>query len=131
MNISTAHSSARAAAARLPALQASFNLLDNGAGQARIDFFDSAQNLLASLPLRTTPGILVPETFQIQLSVPVEVQIGLTGEATSAKVYDNTGGLWADDLTVTNSLGTGDIRLEDTLLRAGSFLRLVFATFQG
>ena len=131
MNLSTAHAAARAAAARLPALQASFDLLDGGAGRARIDFLSAENTVLAALQLRDGAGIIVPETFQIQITVPVEVQITATGEATQAKVYDNAGSLWATDLSVTNLSGSGEIKLSDTMLREGSFVRLVVATFQG
>ena len=131
MNLSTSHTAARAAAARLPALQASFDLLDGGEGRARIDFLSADNIVLASLLLRDGAGILVPEAFQIQLTVPVEVQIGTTGEATQAKVYDNAGSVWATDISVTNEAGSGEIKLSDTMLREGSFVRLVVATFQG
>ena len=50
MNLSEAHLDARAAAARLPALQASFDLLDTGAGQASVEILDATNAVLVAIP---------------------------------------------------------------------------------
>lgn len=131
MQLSVAHDAARAAAARLPALQASFDLLDSGAGQARIDIRDATDAVLVSVPIADGVGTIDSEIFQITLTVPIEAQIATGGTADHAVIYDNTGAVWADAVTVSDEAGSGEIKLATTSLQAGAFCRLTSAVFQG
>lgn len=131
MNLSTPHAAARDAAARLPALQASFDLLDAGAGQARIDILDALDTVLVSIPIADGVGTLDAQAYQILLTVPIEAQIDAGGDADHAIVYDNTGAVWADGLTVSDEAGSGEIKLAATVLQQGAFCRLTSAVFQG
>lgn len=131
MNLSQAHLAARDAAARLPALQASFDLLDNGAGQARIDILAALDVVLVSIPIADGVGTVDADLYQIALTVPIEAQIDVDGDADHAVIYDNTGAVWADGVTVSDALGDGEIKLASTALQAGAFCRLTSAIFQG
>ena len=133
MQLSVAHEIARAAAARLPALQASFDLLDSGAGQARIDIRDATDAVLVSIPIADGVGTIDSVLFQIALTVPIEAQIATGGAADHAVIYDNTGAVWADAVTVSDDApeSTGEIKLATTALQAGAFCRLTSAVFQG
>jgi len=131
MQLSPAHEAARAAAARLPALQASLDLLDAGAGQARIDICDALDVVLVSIPIAEGVGTLNTELFQIALTVPIESQIATGGTADHAVIYDNTNAVWAEGVTVSDEAGSGEIKLATTALQAGAFCRLTSAVFQG
>lgn len=131
MQLSVAHEAARAAAARLPALQASLDLLDLGAGQARIDILDALDVVLVSIPITDGVGTIDSVLFQIALTVPIEAQIATGGTADHAVIYDNTGAVWADAVTVSDEAGSGEIKLATTSLQAGAFCRLTSAVFQG
>jgi hypothetical protein len=133
MQLSEAHITARTSAARLPALQASFDLLDSGVGQARIDIRDALDAVLVSIPIADGVGTIDSELFQIALTVPIEAQITTSGDADHAVIYDNTGAVWADSVTVSDDApeATGEIRLATTALQAGAFCRLTSAVFQG
>ena len=131
MQLSVAHDAARAAAARLPALQASFDLLDSGTGQARIDIRDATDAVLVSIPIADGVGTIDSALFQIALTVPIEAQIATGGTADHAVIYDNTGAVWADAVTVSDDAGSGEIKLATTALQAGAFCRLTSAVFQG
>lgn len=131
MQLSVAHEAARAAAARLPALQASLDLLDLGAGQARIDILDALDVVLVSIPITDGVGTIDSVLFQIALTVPIEAQIATGGAADHAVIYDNTGAVWADAVTVSDEAGSGEIKLATTSLQAGAFCRLTSAVFQG
>ena len=131
MNLSAAHSTARTAAARLPALQASFDLLDSGAGQARIDILDALDTVLVSIPIADGVGTLDAQAYQIILTVPIEAQIATGGDANHAVIYDNTTAVWADGVTVSDEAGSGEIKLASTVLQQGAFCRLTSAVFQG
>lgn len=133
MNLSQAHLDARNAAARLPALQASFYLLDAGAGQARIDILDALDVVLVSIPIADAVGTIDSGLFQIVLTAPIEAQIDADGTPDHATIYDNTGSVWADGVTVSDSApeATGEIKLASMSLQAGAFCRLTSAVFQG
>lgn len=133
MNLSSTHIAARTAAARLPALQASFNLLDSGVGQARIDIRDAMDTVLVSIPVADGVGTIDSDLYQIILTVPIEAQIDVDGEVDHAVIYDNTGAVWADAVTVSGDApeSTGEIKLATTSLQAGAFCRLTSAVFQG
>jgi len=133
MQLSAAHLAARAAAARLPALQASLDLLDAGAGQATIEILDATNAVLVTIPIADGVGTLNAETFRITLTVPIEAQVAIAGTPASARVKDNTGALWADSITVSDDApeSTGEIKLASTNLQAGAFVRLTSAVFQG
>ncbi|MDD3674978.1 hypothetical protein [Thauera propionica] len=131
MQLSVAHAAARDAAARLPALQASFGLLDSGAGQARIDILDALDVVLVSIPIADGVGTIDTDLFQIILTVPIEAQIATAGTADHAVIYDNTSEVWADDVTVSDEAGSGEVKLATTTLQAGAFCRLTSAVLQG
>lgn len=131
MNLSAAHLAARDAAARLPALQASFDLLDAGAGQASIVIRDAADAVLVTIPIAEGVGTIDAQTYQIILAVPIEAQIATAGTPDHAIIYDNTGAVWADGVTVSDDAGTGEIKLASMSLQAGAFCRLTSAVLQG
>lgn len=131
MILSAAHLAARDAAARLPALQASFDLLDSGAGQASIVIRDATDTVLVTIPITEGVGTIDAQTYQIILAVPIEAQIATAGTPDHAIIYDNTGAVWADGVTVSDDAGTGEIKLASMSLQAGAFCRLTSAVFQG
>lgn len=133
MQLSTAHLAARAAAARLPALQASLALLDSSYGRARIELLDAGSAVLAAAWLQDGAGTIDESAFQLVLAVPIEGAIGLAGTPASARVLDATGGLWAEGLTVSDDApeSTGDIKLASTTLHVGHFVRITSAVIQG
>lgn len=133
MQLSAAHLAARAAAARLPALQASLDLLDAGAGQATIEILDATNAVLVTIPIADGVGTLNAETFRITLTVPIEAQVAIAGTPASARVKDNTGALWAEGITVSDDApeSIGEIKLASMNLQAGAFVRLTSAVFQG
>lgn len=131
MNLSAAHLAARDAAARLPALQASFDLLDAGAGQASIVIRDATDTVLVTIPIAEGVGTIDTQTHQIILAVPIEAQIATAGTPDHAIIYDNTGAVWADGVTVSDDAGSGEIKLASMSLQAGAFCRLTSAVFQG
>jgi hypothetical protein len=133
VNISAAHDAARAAAARLPALQASFALLDSGAGQASIAFYSGAEpagDLLATLTLGDGAGTVDTTNFLINLSTPVEGQVDASGTATWAKILTSEGAEWGT-VTVSDDAGSGEIKLATVDLVAGAFVRLTSGVIQG
>lgn len=133
MQLSAAHLAARDLAARLPALQASFDLLDAGAGQARIDIRDALDVVLVSIQIADGVGTIDADLFQIVLTAPIEAQIDADGTPDHAIIYDNTGAVWADGVTVSDAApeATGEIKLASMSLQAGAFCRLTSAVFQG
>jgi len=131
MNLSAAHLAARDAAARLPALQASFDLLDAGAGQASIVIRDATDTVLVTIPIAEGVGTIDAQTHQIILTAPIEAQIATAGTPDHAIIHDNTGAVWADGVTVSDEAGTGEIKLASMSLQAGAFCRLTSAVLQG
>lgn len=131
MILSAAHLAARDAAARLPALQASFDLLDAGAGQASIVIRDATDTVLVTIPIAEGVGTIDAQTYQIILAVPIEAQIATAGTPDHAIIYDNTGAVWADGVTVSDEAGSGEIKLASMSLQAGAFCRLTSAVLQG
>lgn len=131
MILSAPHLAARDAAARLPALQASFDLLDAGAGQASIVIRDATDTVLVTIPIAEGVGTIDAQTYQIFLTVPIEAQIATAGTPDHAIIYDNTGAVWADGVTVSDDAGTGEIKLASMSLQAGAFCRLTSAVLQG
>ena len=131
MNLSAPHLAARDAAARLPALQASFDLLDAGAGQASIVIRDATDTVLVTIPIAEGVGTIDAQAYQIILAVPIEAQIATAGTPDHAIIYDNTGAVWADGVTVSDDAGTGEIKLASMSLQAGAFCRLTSAVLQG
>lgn len=133
MNLSPAHAAARAAAARLPALQASLALLDSGAGTASIVIYSGvspAGDLLATIPLADGVGHIDESAFKIILTAPMEGQVTTSGTAAWARIVDNMGVWWAD-VSLSDADGSGEIKLESLALTPGVFVRLTSAAFQG
>lgn len=146
MDISTKHSDARTAAARIPALNASLALLEaENPDPAQIDFYSDpvpttpgdtpTGDLVVSIPLNSSAGSVDADLFQIQLTAPFEAQITganpSTGTSTTwARVIDGDGDWWAD-VSVSDESGSGEIKLQTTLLYNGAYCRITSAVFQG
>lgn len=146
MDISTAHAAAREEAARIPALQASLDLLAGPPGPASIAIFSSPRPApgeapsaaaLVTIPLAAGAGTIDAQSAQIVLATPIEAQIAADGAGNWARIYDGAGAWWGD-ASVSNTAGTGEIKLDDgetvagdAQLAAGAFARLVSAVLQG
>lgn len=134
MILSPAHAAARTEAARLPALQASFARLTDTPGPARIEIYDDADpgagDVLVVIEMASGIGSIDEGQVRINLTAPIEGQIIKTGEALSARIFDGTEAWWAD-ATVSNTSGSGEIKLQDTALVVGAIARLTSAHFQG
>lgn len=136
MILSPAHTAARAAAARLPALQASFNALVAAPTPAEIRFYDNADPdavgaaVIATVTLADAVGAVDEATYRINPTVPREGQVATTAAALSARVFDGTGAWWGD-ATVSDTAGAGEIKLQDVSLVVGSVARITAAYFQG
>jgi len=134
MILSTPHATARDAAARLPALQASFDLLVANPAPAVIQFHTGADpatgTLLATVALDAAVGSVDAATFRIVLTAPIEGQAAVDGVAGCARVLDAAGAHWGD-CTVSDTTGSGEIRLADLNLAEGAFVRITSGHFQG
>lgn len=134
MILSPAHTAARALAARLPALQASFDALVAAPNPAEVRFYDNADpdlgEVIATVALANAVGAVDDVTYRINLTMPREGQVTVTAAALSARVFDGTGAWWGD-VTVSDTAGEGEIKLQDTSLVSGSVARITAAYFQG
>lgn len=139
MDLSTAHTAARAAAARLPALQASFDLLDSGTAAPYVEIYGTTRPApggasggtpLVSVTMSNPPGTVDAELFRIVLTVPIEGQIAVAGDAVWARIYDGAGEWWAD-ASVSDEAGSGEIKLQVVTLAVGAFVRITSAILQG
>lgn len=134
MMLSLAHIEARAEASRLPALLASLALLTDGPYQPCIKIHaapdpDSGAHL-ATINLAAGVGGVDESTLRLNLIVPLEGVVLAEGVAACGRVMDATGSVWGD-VTVSDILGDGELKLETTALRPGTFARLLEAYFQG
>ncbi|WP_157384643.1 hypothetical protein [Thauera sp. 27] len=131
--MSPSHLAARAAAARLPALYASLAMLDSGVGRARIELLDAGATVLAVVWMQDGAGGVDESAAQLVLTTPMEGAIAAAGTPVAARIRDATGALWADGLTVSDDgpESAGDIRLADTDLVPGHFVRITLAVIQG
>jgi hypothetical protein len=138
MDLSPAHEAARQAAQRLPALQASFDLLD-GASNPTIDFYTAPRpdpgdtptgTLLVTVNMADPPGSVDDEAFEITVTVPIEGLIAETGVTTWARITDGDGAWWAD-ASVSEIDGVGEIQLASTSLVEGATARITNAVFRG
>lgn len=134
MILSPAHEAARVAAARLPALQASFARLTDTPGPATIEIYDDADpgagDVLVVIEMASGVGNIDEGQLRINLTAPIEGQIVKTGDALSARIFDGAGDWWAD-ATVSDTVGDGEIKLQDTALVVGAIARITSAHFQG
>ena len=134
MILSTPHAAARDAAARLPALQASFDLLVADSQPAVIQFYTGADpdtgTLLATVALDAAVGSVDGASVRINLTAPIEGQAAVDGVAGCARVLDAAGAHWGD-CTVSDTAGSGEIQLADVTLVAGAFVRITSGHFQG
>lgn len=139
MDLSTAHATARNAAARLPALQASFDLLDSGANASYIELYATTRpasggapggSPLVTLAMSNPPGTVDGTLYRIALTVPIEGQIAIAGSPVWARIYDGAGAWWAD-ASVSDEAGSGEIKLQSLDLAQGAFVRITSAVFQG
>lgn len=138
MELSPAHLSARAAAQRPAAISASHVLLEQGAGDIRIELFEGpapvAGASAASPPLSTVlipdPTVLDTELFRIDLPEVADALIVATATASWARITNRNGDWWAN-VAVSDADGDAPIQLETTALVAGALLRLISGRFQG
>lgn len=146
MHISPKHADARDEAGRLPALQASLDLLSADTQTARIELYGApapaepgdppaTAPLLAVIPLGSPPGTLDSGAMTITLTTPIEGQIdGADPESGTlvvwARVFDGAGDWWTDaDVSLTG--GEGEIQLDTLTAYDGAFARLTSVVFQG
>lgn len=139
MDVSTAHTNARNTAARLPALQASFDLLDSGASAPYVELYATTRpapgaapggSPLVTVTMSNPPGTVDGALFRIVLTIPIEGQIAVAGDALWARIYDGAGAWWAD-ASVSDEAGSGEIKLQTITLAVGAFVRITSAVFQG
>jgi len=144
MDLSPQHEAARSAACRLPALAATLALLAENAQVATIALYGTARpspgdppgaDPLVLLSCSSRFGVIDEELFQIQMDVPIEAQV--TGadpvDGTAAlwgRVFDGSGD-WAGDLSVSDSQGSGELKLISAVLYNGEFSRVQSGVFQG
>jgi hypothetical protein len=159
MDISTTHDNARVTACRVPALQASLDLLAAAAPEgpfATIALFGTAKPApgadpggtpVVTIPLTEAAGSVVGDPgYQLQIAVPIEAQID-GADATLgtiplwARIYSADASWWGD-ITVTVEGGGGEAQLVATGLEGdpavpvarlynGAFARLTSIIFQG
>ena len=114
MDISAAHDSARVTACRVPALQASIDLLIAAAPEgpfATIALYGTAKPApggdpgglpVVTIPMTETAGVVAGDPdYQLQIDVPIEAQIDGADPATGtiplwARISGPTGAWWAD-----------------------------------
>ena len=144
MDLSTNASDTRLAACRIPGLTALLGLLNASPHSGVIQFYSSlrpdagatpAGTLVVAIPLPATAGSVNSGLFQIQLTVPLEAQITGADPATGttvtwARLVDGDGD-WFADLSVSDEAGSGETKLQTTLLYNGAYCRLTSAVFQG
>ena len=134
--LTQAHKDARAAAARLPALQASLDRLLTGEGVPVIaivaDTPEAPGAVLATINIDgdVPPAAVTEENYRIVIATPIEAQITTTGTAGHAQIYDAGGALWGT-CTVSDSEGSGEIKLASLSLVQGAIARLTSAHIQG
>lgn len=131
--LSLSHDTARQQAARLPALQASYGLLTVGDNNAVIIFYEGVPGvgtLLAEIAIPTANLTLDAGAYQIKTTGTLEGQVATAGAVSHARILDRNGDIWGD-ATVTDEAGEGDIKLQETTLQAGAFVRITSATLQG
>lgn len=133
LTLSPSHQAARQEAARLPALQASYDLLMATPGEAVVQLFEGtpgAGTLIAELAMPADVLSLDTENVLIQTTAAIEGQVTTAGTADNARILDGAGAWWVD-ATVSDENGAGDIKLQDNALQAGAFARITSAVFQG
>lgn len=145
MDLSDKASDAQTAACRIPALTALLALLELQAPDlAHLDFYPAprpdpgdtpAGSVVVAVELAATAGEVDTDLFQIQLTVPLEAQITGADPAngatvTWARLVDGDGD-WFADVSVSDEAGSGEIKLQTTLLYNGAYCRLTSAIFQG
>lgn len=145
MNLSTKASDAQTAACRIPALTALLALLElQNPDAAHLDFYPDprpdpgdtpAGSVVVAVELAATAGAVDTDLFQLQLTAPLEEQITGADPATGttvtwARVVDGDGD-WFADLSVSDEAGSGEIKLQTTLLYNGAYCRITSAIFQG
>lgn len=142
--ISAAHEAAVAEAIRIPALEARLAMLASAdSSRATIEYFGGTQptegGSTAPTPIVThdltaRAGVIDEALKQIVFDVPIETLIAGADVAgttcTWARIKTPAGTWWAD-MPVTDEAGAGPIKLENTLLENGAFLRMTAAVVQG
>ena len=133
--LSTKATAARTAAARIPALQACLDLLQNSI----LNVYDGIKpatpestpdgNLLASIQFSTF-GTIDTANYWIDLIVPVEGVVLLSGTATYGIILDGDGDPFCD-VVVTATGGGGEIQLASAALTQGAFIQIVSGRITG
>jgi hypothetical protein len=145
MDISTKHDDARIAASRIPALNASLALLEAAdPDPAHLDLYGGTrpdpgeatlEDLVVSIEVAATAGEVDEELYQLQVTVPLEAQItgadAETGTTVTWGRWIDGEGDWFADVSVSDEEGSGEVKLQTTLLYNGAFCRLTSAIFQG
>jgi hypothetical protein len=137
MDLSPAHTAARAAPLRLAAITASHTLLETGEGDIVIQCYpdprpapgDPGGVMLVAI---TAEAASVLDTDNLRITLPdnIEGVILANGTATWARILNRAGEWWAD-ASVSDEAGAGEIQFDSTTMGAGAFARLLTAQFQG
>jgi len=145
MDISAKLIAAQTEAARIPALLAALVLLEReNPDPARIDFYTDpvptpgdtpTGDLVVSIPLGASAGTVDTELYQLQLTVPIEGQITGANPSTGstvtwARIIDGDGD-WFADVSVSDEAGSGELKLQTTLLYQGAYCRAISGVFHG
>lgn len=145
MILSTAHTDARAAAVRLPALAASLALLaSSDATRASLTFYGGtppadgaapAGDALATAQLTARAGVVDSGAFAIVLDAPIEAQVTgadpAAGTATTwARILTPAGDWWAD-VSVGVAGSGADVIVSSALLLQGGFVRVTEFVVEG
>lgn len=145
MDLSAKAIAAQTAACRIPALTALLALLDlQNPDMAHLDFYPDprpdpgatpAGSVVVAVELAATAGSVDSDLYQLQLTTPLEAQI--TGAdpvdgtvVTWARLMDGDGD-WCANLSVSDAAGSGEIKLQTTLLYNGAYCRIIDGVFQG
>lgn len=134
------HEDARIQACRVPALQASLDLLVERGEKAKLLLFDGTQPAageggttpIVTIELSSGVGSVNEALRQINLDIPVEGSAITNSPVTLTwcRITDGDGDWWGD-FSVSESGGGGEIIVTKTLVDDGDVCRLVKATFQG
>ncbi|XZG69234.1 hypothetical protein ACTSKR_11280 [Chitinibacteraceae bacterium HSL-7] len=154
MDLSVEHMTARQTAVRVPALQASLNLLvGDDINRATVALYASTRPAAGEAPgaapvvtiaLTAPAGVIDEPSFQLRLDVPLESQVTGADTATGSiplwARISGPAGAWWSDASVSAEGGGGEIQLVATgtelgqpvaRLYNGAFARLASAVLQG
>ena len=115
-------------------LTGTLNNLMRGPNPATIEFYTAPRpagggaptTLLATVTLDDPPGTVANN--KLTLSDPADALVLVNGTPTWARIKDGNGAA-SMDCDVTDTAGTGEIKLETTNLIAGGGIRIILAEF--